>query len=155
MDLVGAERIKKAGVINDTSFCETAFRLKNLVQTYENLNCLTKTKILKKKRPRDLTLNMIINRKIAFASIFWKVFKFSNFFVWAAQFPLFLPSSVLERGFWRGSGQIFEKAWVPPLCGNKIWREGRFWLFMVWEPAALSASLISPIEVRWTGVCSA
>jgi len=90
--LAGAERIKKAGVFGDSSFCETAFRLKNIVQAYENLSWLTKTKILKKKRPKAFTTTTIINPETILASIFYKNFSiFSKFLFKPPHFPHFYP----------------------------------------------------------------
>ncbi len=96
-----------------------SFRLKNLVQTYENPNCLTRTKILKKKRPRDLTLNTSINRKIAFASIFWKFFKFL-YFLSRSISPIFALIRAWEGAFDGAQGRFLNKLGFPPCAGIKF-----------------------------------
>jgi len=74
---VCAKRIKKAGAFNNSGFCETAFHLENILQTYKNLYCLTKTKtLIRRKEQTYLITLIIITPKLSFASIFLNFFEF-------------------------------------------------------------------------------
>jgi len=75
---VGLCRGKRKGKAEALNFglCETAFNLKNIVQTYKNLRRLTRTKTLLKKKRTLIFLIIIIYHKVTFARIFFKNFYF-------------------------------------------------------------------------------
>ncbi len=77
-DCVGVKN-KKAGIFNDSSFCETALHLENIVHSYKNLHCLNNQD--EEKTKSNLITILIINRKKSFARIFSEIFQFfSDFF---------------------------------------------------------------------------
>ena len=77
--LYSAKKHKKAGVVTNSSFCETASHLENIVHSYKNLHCLNNQD--EEKTKSSFITVLIINRKMSFARIFSEIFEFfSDFF---------------------------------------------------------------------------
>lgn len=95
---------RRTGAINGSSPCKTAFHLKNKVQGYENLHCLTKPRRYKKKSTYDMipSYNFDYSGQNNFCKLFFQNFLiFFNFFWFACSF----------RGFQAIRADISSERW--------------------------------------------
>ena len=116
------KRIRTAVIFHDSGLCETAFNLENILQTYKNPYCLTKTKTLvRRKEQTNLITLVIITPKLSFASIF--SFFFSFFLIFFV-FPLISPFLDAQSRYWsQESGWRWDK-----ILRKEDFQRGKIWL---------------------------